>query len=247
MRRFGWITLFVLSAFALAVTMFRPVTTLAETQQPIQRTLDVTGRGTLTVKYDTAQIRVGFSSLEENVTTAYNSMGSAMEKVAGSLKSAGVKEDDLQTGMFTLNEEWDYTQNGRNFKGYRVENYLTVTTHDLTKVADLIQIAINAGANRLQGVNFSVKDTDKLVDQALDLAVTDAKAKAERVADRLGAKVVGVYRISVQDGGRGPVMYQAADSGMAYPSAKMAAAPAAPVFGGTTEYTATVSVTFEIQ
>jgi len=76
--------------------------------------------------------------------------------------------------------------------------------------------------------------------------VEDAKAKAERVASKLGAKVVGVYRISINDGGRGPIMY---DAGMGFaPEGKMAAAPmAVPVFSGTGEYTASVSVTFEIQ
>lgn len=246
MKRFGWVTLFVLTAFALAVTMFRPQTTLAEAQQPIQRTLDVTGRGTLTVKYDTAQIRVGFTSLESNATTAYSAMGTSMDKVASTLKAAGINEDDLQTGQFTMNEEWDYTQAGRNFKGYRVTNTLIVTTHDLKKVADLIQVAIDAGANNLQGVSFSVQDTDKLMDQALDLAVADAKAKAERVASKLGAKVAGVYRISIQDQGRSPVMYDSYAGGVAM-EAKAMAAPAAPVFAGTTEYTAMVSVTFELQ
>ncbi|HWI60487.1 MAG TPA: SIMPL domain-containing protein [Symbiobacteriaceae bacterium] len=246
MRRIGWITLFVLSAFALAVTMFRPQTTLAETQQPVQRTLDVSGRGSLTVKYDTAQIRVGFSSVMESAGAAYNAMGTSMDKVVSAMKTAGIKEDDLQTGQFTMNEEWDYNQAGRQWRGYRVTNTLVITTHDLTKVADLIQQAIAAGANNLQGVSFSVKDTDKLLEQALDLAVDDAKAKAERVASKLGAKVVGVYRVTVMDGGRGPVMYDSGAGGVAYAKAEMAA-PAAPVFGGTTEYTAQVSVTFEIQ
>jgi uncharacterized protein len=247
MRRFGWMTLFVLAAFAFAVTMFKPQTTLAETQEPIQRTLDVTGRGTLTIKYDTAQIRVGFSSLEAEAGKAYTAMGTSMDGVVAALKKAGIKEDDLQTGMFTMNEEYDYTQNGRQFKGYRVENHLTVTTHDLAKVGDLIQVAVGAGANRLMGVSFSVKDTDKLLEQALDLAVDDAKAKAERVAGKLGAKVAGVYRISVMDGGRSAVMYEQA-MGASYDGAKMAmAAPAPQVFSGTGEYTATVSVTFELQ
>jgi uncharacterized protein YggE len=247
MRRFGWITLFVLTAFAVAVTLFQPRATLADTQTPLQRTLDVTGRGTLTVKYDTANITLGFTELKDAATEAYSVTGTSMDKVVSALKDAGVKEDDMKTGTFTLNEEWDYTQNGRVFKGYRVNNTLIVTTHDLTKVAGLIQQAVAAGANSLQGISFSVKDTDALVDQALDLAVDDAKAKAERVAGRLGAKVVGVIRINVQDNGRGPVPYMADTAVASGMSMKAAAAAPAPVFGGTTEYSATVSVTFELQ
>jgi uncharacterized protein len=246
-KRLGIVAMLLVGAFALAATVFQPKTTLAETPAPIQRTLDVSGTGTLTVKYDTAEITLGVSELKPASGEAFAAMSTSMDKVVNALKAKGVKDLDLKTGTLQLNAEYDWTKEGQQqLRGFRATNTLHIRTKQLDKVADLVQVAVEAGANQLQGVRFLVEDTDKLLNDALDLAVDDAKAKAERVASRLGTKVVGVYRISVNDGGRGPVMYDAyrAEAGYAKP---MAAAPAAPVFSGTSEYTATVSVTFELQ
>jgi uncharacterized protein YggE len=246
MRRYGYIVALLIGAFVLAATVFRPQTLLAETPTPPTKTLDVTGKGTLTVKYDTAEITLGVTELKETANAAYDAMGAAMDGVVKTMKTAGVKDDEIKTGVLSLNAEYDWKDGTQTLRGFRATNTVTITTQRLDQVANLIQDAVNAGSNQLQGVRFKIKDTDKLLDQALDAAVDDAKSKAERVATRLGAKVGGVLRVSIQDQGGGPIMYDAyrADgAGVAY-AAK--AAPA-PVFSGTTDYTATVSVTFELQ
>lgn len=246
MRRFGFVTLFLLAAFALAATMFQPKASLAETPQPVQRTLDVSGTGKLTVKYDTAEVTLGVSELKPAAGEAYSAMSNSMDKIVNVLKKAGIKEEDIKTGTFNLNAEYDWKDGTQNLRGFRSTNTLIITTNKLDQVATLIQAAVEAGSNQLQGVRFYVKDTDALLNQALDLAVDDAKAKADRVAKRLGTEVVGVYRISVADGGRTPVMFERGMEGAKY-MADVAGAPAAQVFSGTGEYTATVSVTFEIK
>lgn len=246
MRRYGFMALFLLAAFAVAATMFTPKATLAETPAPIQRTLDVTGTGKLTVKPDTAEITLGVSELKSAATDAYSAMSTSMDQIVATLKKSGVKEEEIKTGSFSIYAEYDWTkEGGQSLKGWRATNTLIVTTTKLDQVAALIQATVAAGSNQIQGVRFYVKNTDALLNQALDLAVEDAKAKAERVADKLGAKIVGVYRISVMDGGRGAVAYDSRMEG-AY-TKEMAAAPAAPVFGGTSDYTAMVSVTFELK
>jgi len=113
----------------------------------------------------------------------------------------------------------------------------------LDKVAELIQAAVQAGANDLRGVTFQVKNADKLLEDALKLAVADAKAKAQLVADELGARVVRVHSVSVQDQGASVVKARA---GLNMDGVAAEAAPV-PVFAGTSTFSATVSVTFELQ
>ncbi|HYG58623.1 MAG TPA: SIMPL domain-containing protein [Symbiobacteriaceae bacterium] len=243
LRRFGFIALMVVGALVMSVALFQPKSISAETPAPIQRTLDVTGQGKLTVKYDTAEITLGFSEVHETATGAYSAMGGAMDKVSNAVKAKGVKEDDIRTGALNLTQEWDWTkEGGRVLKGYRATNTIVITTQKLESAAELIQTAVESGANEIQGVRFTIKNTDALMNQALDLAVADAKAKAERVAGKLDAKIVGVYKVSVMDGGRSPIVY---DAPMAMEAKAMAVS--VPVFGGTGEYSAMVSVTFEIQ
>lgn len=244
MRRYrNWLVGLLLGAAMLTAFMFHPRATLAETPEP--GSLDVTGHGVMKVKYDQATINLGVTQLRETPTAAFNAMSEDMNKVAAALKAMGITEDQLKTGVLSLDAQYDWVQNeGQKLRGYRATNSITVTTQDLDKVATLIQTAVSNGANQLNGLSFSVKDTDALQNQALDLAVDDAKAKADRVAKRLGAVVAGPRRVTIQDAGR-PITY----APTAYAGAMKAdAALPAPVFsGGTMEYSVTVSVTFDLR
>lgn len=239
MRRSMWIALVVLGGLLFSAALFRPQVSVAQ-ESVNHGTLDVTGQGVLTVDNDTASITLGFSTLRDTPAGAYQDMSDSMNKVVAALKAIGVQDKELKTGTFNLADEYDWSKSPRTFAGYRATNTLVITTQSLDKVADLIDAAVKAGANQVSGVNYSIKDTDELVDKALDLAVDDAKAKAERVAKRMGATVGGVLHITIQTNNREPVYYTGA------PGAKAMDSGAAPVFSGTGEFRATVTVTFEL-
>jgi len=217
----------------------------AETQDTA-RTLTVTGRGQLDAKPDTAVISLGVSELRSTPIEAYNALQASITKIAEAVQAMGIKEDQIQTSIFNLSAEYDWSQEkGRQLVGYRATNTLTITTQELDKVANLIQAAVEAGANELNGVSFSVKNSDKLLEEALKLAVDDARAKANLVAGELGAKVARVQSVSVQDQGVSLVRAKAEAQGMRMDGG--AAAAAVPVYSGTTMFSAAVSVTFELE
>jgi uncharacterized protein len=243
-KRYGLVGLLTGLLMLGAAVLGRPAVTLAENAStaPV-RTMDVTGKGTVAVKYDTANITFGVSELKASPTEAYDAMSADVNQAVAALKAEGVKDDDMKTGVLSLNAEYDWTQDqGQRLKGYRATNTITATTQQLDKVAKLIQVAVSNGANQFQGVNFTVKDLDAAMDQATDIAVDDAKAMADRVAKRLGSRVQGVMKVNVggADIPRPPVVY-AAEAKMMAPTG----APA-PVFSGSSEVTVTVSVSFEL-
>ena len=195
--RNGLLTVILAGLLILGIAAFLPQAApvhAAEDDNPV-RTLSVMGRGELKVKPDTAVITVGVSEVKPTPIEAYNALSDSINKVAEALKAKGVKEEELQTSMFQLAAEYNWTQErGQELVGYRATNTLSITTQDLDKVAELIQAAVQAGANDLRGVTFQVKNADKLLDDALKLAVADAKAKAELVAGELGARWSGSTR-----------------------------------------------------
>ncbi|MFZ5825111.1 MAG: SIMPL domain-containing protein [Bacillota bacterium] len=239
----------LLAGLMLIGALVYPAATYAETQTqtPPPRTLNVTGHGKIELKPDTATIILGISQVRKSPAEAYAAMSADLVNISGSVKTMGVKEEEIKTGTFNLQAEYNWTQEkGQELVGYRATTTLNITTQQLDKVAELIQQAVEAGANQLNGIQFYVKNTDALVEQALDMAVDDARAKADRVAGRLGAKVVRVLSISIQDNGVPTFTRSMSDGGYAGEAAKAMGAPA-PVFGGTTTFTSTVYVTFEIQ
>jgi len=241
----GWVAAILASLLMIGIASFvpGPSQVQAAEAESTERTITVTGRGQFEVKPDTAVISLGVSELRDTPLDAYNALNTSITKIAGALTAMGVKEDQIQTSTFNLSGEYDWTQDrGRQLIGYRATNTLSITTQELDKVANLIQAAVEAGANDLNGVSFSVKNSDKLLEEALKMAVSDAKAKANLVAGELGARVLQVKSVSVQDQGTSLVK---ASREMAMDN--LAAAAPVPVYSGTTSFSATVSVTFELQ
>ena len=97
---------------------------------------------------------------------------------------------------------------------YRVSNMVQVTIRDLTKVSDVIDTAVKAGANNVWGISFSLDDTDALEAQAREKAVADAKARAESLASLTGVKVGQVMAVSEVVGGSSVPMFASADRAM---------------------------------
>ena len=100
----------------------------------------------------------------------------------------------------------------------------------------LIDAAVEAGANQVNGPSLGVADQEKLYRQALKAAVADARESAQVLAAAAGRSLGKVTAI-VEGGGSYPVPM----------AAKSAASDAgAPIEAGTRETTATISVTFAL-
>jgi uncharacterized protein YggE len=114
-----------------------------------------------------------------------------------------------------------------------------VKTNDLTQVGKIVDTAAQSSANRIQNLQFTLRDTQAVYAQALREAVARGQAKAEAIASALGAKIVRV--LNVEEGGATPrPLY-------AEPMRARAAAPVqTPVEPGTLEVRTLVTLTVEI-
>ena len=117
-----------------------------------------------------------------------------------------------------------------------------VTLDDLGKIGSCIDGATQAGANRVQGIQFTLRDQDAVRAQALREAAGRARAEADVLAAALGLRVVRILTVEENSPRVMPVrMY-----GDARTMATANAAPATPVEGGTLEVTADVTLSVEV-
>ena len=93
---------------------------------PGDRTVHVTGSGSVVGEPDIATLNLGVSAEKASVEEAREAAASAMTSVIESLKANDVAEKDIQTENFSIYPQYDYTDNGRVLRGYRVNN--TVST-----------------------------------------------------------------------------------------------------------------------
>ena len=206
-----------------------------------EHTIDVTGTGTVTVKPDIADVRLGVSIQKPSVTEAQAAAAAAMTSVVAAIRKAGVAADDIQTTTVSLSPVYEYPQGGaQKLVGYQFTNQVAVTVRDLTKVADVIDGSIAAGANTVDGVSFRVNDSVAAEAQARTAAMADAKARAQALAKAAGVTITGVAQITETSA---PVpMPVALGAGMAKP-----ADMATPISTGTNDVVVTVAVSYTIE
>src|SRR3954469_23552328 len=142
---------------------------LAQTAPPAM--ISVTGDATVSVAPDLAQIDAGVTSDAKTAREASDANNAAMGKVLLALKGAGIEEKDYQTSRLSLQAQYAPNRSGPSpVVGYRASNRVTVKLRDVTKVAGIIDVVIGAGANEFGGINFSVSQSSKLLDDAREKA-----------------------------------------------------------------------------
>ena len=171
-------------ALAVATVTWLPAPAMAQTPPPM---ISVTGEATVSVPPDQAQIDGGVTSDAKTAREASDANNAAMGKVLLALKGAGIDEKDYQTSRLSLQPQYAPNRSGPSpVVGYRASNRVTVRLRDVTKVAGIIDVLVGAGANELGGINFMVSQASKLLDDAREKAIADARRKAEIYAKAAG-------------------------------------------------------------
>jgi uncharacterized protein YggE len=187
-------------------------------QSSKDRSIHVTGSGSVTGEPDIATLNLGVSVEKETVAEAREAAAAGMTAVLGSLKAKDIAEDDIQTENFSIRPQYDYTENGRVLRGYRVNNTIRAKVRDLQNLSDIIDDAAGAGGDIIvvNSIQFMIEDPTELQMQARALAAKDAEAKAQTLADAHGVKLGKPVTITeVTSGGISPTVYAesvAADS-----------------------------------
>lgn len=254
MHRIGlavWLTALAAGGLALAQEEREVTVTLGDS-----RTISVAGTGKVSAAPDVADINVGVVTQAPTARDALSANNQAMDALLATVKERGVAAKDVQTTSLNINPQ--YSQPPRNQAGqfvgqegfqpqiyaYEVTNTVNITARDLTKLGELLDAVVSAGANRMNGISFRFEEPEALLDQCRKQAMADAKRKAEMLAGEAGVVLGMPLTISEQGAAPPPprpMMYMM--------RGEMAAMDAAsvPVASGEQELRLTVHVTYELK
>lgn len=200
-----------------------------------ERAITVTGEATVSVAPDNANIRLGVTSQGKNAREASEANARQMTNVLAAIKEAGVADRDVQTSRLSLQPQYEQGKAGpARLLGFQVTNQVSIRIREIDKFPGILDRAIAAGANEMSGIEFVVSEQSKLLDQARDDAVADARRKAELFAKAAGVKLGAVTTIT-EEGSTPP-----------RPLMQAMRASAVPVAPGEQTLRAAVSVTFEL-
>lgn len=175
----------------------------AESAPSLPRTITVVGEGKITIKPDIAQTNIGVEVVASSVREASTETASIMKAVLAALKAQGVADGDIQTSGYNVWVERPYGPDGPQPDKvlYHTGNNVQVTVRDLDKLAAILDAAIEAGANNIYGVTFSLADPDRVMADGRGKAIKDARAKAEALAQMNQVKLGEVVSVSEIIGG----------------------------------------------
>ena len=123
------------------------------------------------------------------------------------LKTAGIAAKDIQTSNFTVQPRYQYNNNGKPplLDGYDVSNTVTVTVRKLDSLGNVLDKAVSAGSNQINGIQFQVSKPETAEDEARKLAVEDAHRKAMIYAKAGNVALGDIASISEGGGFEPPV------------------------------------------
>lgn len=176
-------------------------------------TITVVGQGSVRVRPDIAQVSIGVETSAEMVGDAVAENEDKMTSLLAALEEAGIAEKDIQTMHYSINLDRypeplprSSGEEGAAQPVYRVSNMVNVTIRDLDKVGQVLDAVIEAGANNIWGVSFSLDDPKAAQADARTKAIEDALARAGALAELSGVELGPVMSVSeVVGGGVGPV------------------------------------------
>ena len=212
---------------------------------PESRSVHVTGTGAVTAEPDIATIYLGVSVEKKTVEEAREEAASAMTAVIDALKDNDIADRDIQTENFSIYPQYDYTEEGRVLRGYRVNNTVNARVRELESLSDIIDDATSAGGDIVvvNSIQFMIEDPTPLQAQARALAVKDAEMKAQTLAEAGGVTLGKPITITETSRSTGPPIAFAEEAEFAADSVRTST----PIQAGELTVTINVTIIYEIE
>ena len=189
-------TTFLIAAFFFKFAGPVPIS-VNQTTIDKETTFDVTGEGIAAAVPDTAQINLGIEVESPTVTQAQQEANTIINSVSEKLQSLGIKKENIKTTRYNVFPKREYTDGKSKINGYQVNVNLSVEIDDLEKINQVIDSTASLGANQIGQLNLTISDVEKekLLQQAREEAVKDAKQQATDLTNAAGVKLGKIVNI----------------------------------------------------
>ncbi|MBZ6142085.1 SIMPL domain-containing protein [Streptomyces olivaceus] len=157
--------------------------------------ISVFGAGTVRAEPGLARVQPAVDVLEPSPEEAFRRAGAAVTRLREVLRRRGVPDASVSGSRLALASEYDGHGNGRTLLGYRCQASYSVETEALDELERLIVDMVDAGAHRIDSVEFDVLDRPALRDEARRRAVADARRRAQVYAEAADVRLGPVLHV----------------------------------------------------
>lgn len=163
-------------------------------------TVSVSASGSAAGEPDQVVIRLAATATAEDASTARSDVASNISAIRSNLIDLGLNESQIRTSDYDLYAERERgkTDESADSVTYRARHTLEITVNDIERAGEVIDTAIDAGANRVYDVRFTLSDStrDELRQQALTNAMSNAETEAQTIAESGNLSITGIHSVS---------------------------------------------------
>ncbi|MEG0440061.1 MAG: SIMPL domain-containing protein [Solibacillus sp.] len=151
----------------------------------VSREMTVIGNGEIVAQPEYVQIQIEVRTEGKDVSLAQQENAIIMNRVIDSLVALNIPREEIQTTVYTISPNYDYIEGRQVFRGFEVQNAITVKITEISQAGMVIDTAIQNGANHVSAIQFKIEDSDAYYQQALNLALINAMGKAKSMAETM--------------------------------------------------------------
>lgn len=159
--------------------------------------IHVTGQGEVTIEPDMLRVNLQVNRQGRDARALKKEMDAITAKVLKLTDRLKIERRDVTAAMINIQPNYRYENNRQTMDGVTANRSIQVVLRDLDAVGELMDQALGLGVNSIGGVTLDVSNRVDLEQQALTLAIDDAKAEAARIAQEFGVRVAGVLNVHV--------------------------------------------------
>jgi hypothetical protein len=208
----------------------QPSAVYAASEQQNAHVITVTGAGEMTVAPDVAYVNLGVQTQAETANEAQAANAETFAKLEKLIYDTyKLDKKDVKTSGFSVQPQYTYAPDKEpQIKGYQAMQMLQVTYRDLAKLGTFLDDASKAGANKIDGVQFSTEKSREYELQVIQKAMDNAKEKAQVIARYAGRQLGDIISVTQGGGSGAPVAYASIEKAMARSAASDAATSITP-------------------
>lgn len=161
------------------------------------RTVSVSGNCIKKVSPDRGTVTLVSQYTEKDAKMASQKAMATYEKIRQAVQKLKLKDLELQTSEYSVQEQFDYVNNKSVSKGMRASLGLQITTSEIPRLGEVIALSQLFEINRVTDLStfLSAEKSKMTREDCLVEAIKNAHSKAEKMAESAKAKVGNVQLI----------------------------------------------------
>ena len=155
-------------------------------------TITVGADGEVEAEPDQAVISVGVEATGQSADGVSNELATGADSLRTTFDDLGIPEENVEEGQFRV-----YPARGQDADGFVGEHSFEVTITDVDRVGDVIDTVVDAGADNVGGVRFTLRPEtrEEYRADAIDAALANADTEASHIATNRNVSLEGTTAV----------------------------------------------------